>query len=170
MTTALRAPQYAAEQRASIESRMDRAQPKGLAQLMAWFLAEWAAEVPDTLHVPGVWRDYVRWDEDRSSVGGSLLGSPAMHGAFRSYTENSDRQLDPDGNVARPIHRSLMVMAGRTSSGRPFMARFLFRLACSGGDLSAVAARLGWPDEAARDYAEAALFRLHRIRHDPRSA
>lgn len=157
---------YAAERRASMEAKF--AQPKGLGQLLAWFLREWAAEVPDTMHVPGVWRDYVRWDEDRGSVGGSLLGSPAMHGGFRSYTENSDRSTDADGSLHRPIHHSLTVMAGRTSSGRPFMARFLFRLAHAGGDIGSVASRLGWPDEAARDYAEAALFRLWTIRYSPR--
>ena len=165
---ALRTPAYADEHRSSVASRM--AQPKGLRQLLAWFLAEWAEEVPDTLHVPGVWRDYVGATEERSSVGGSLLGAPALHGGFRGYIENSPRQVDPEGSLARPIHHALMVMAGRTSSGRPFMARFLFQLACSGGDISSVAMRAGWPEEAARDYAETALYRLHRIRYDPRTA
>ena len=166
MTAPLRTPEYQAEHRASAAARF--AQPKGLGRLLAWFLSEWAAEVPDKTHVPGVWRDYVRWDEDRGSVGGSLLGAPALHGAFRSYTENSDRQTDADGSMARPIHHALVVMAGRTSSGRPFMARVLFQLAHAGGDIGTIALRLGWPEEAARDYLEAALFRLWSVRYCPR--
>jgi len=162
----LRTPAFADDHRRSLASKAR--QPHGYRGLLAWFLGEWAAEVPDSLHVPGVWRDYVRGDEDRDAVGGSLLGSPALHGGFRSYIENSPRQLTPEGDIARPVHHALVVLAGRTSSGRPFMARFLFRLACSGGDLSSVASALGWPDEAARDYAEAALSRLHGIRYDPR--
>lgn len=166
MTTMLRTPEYEAERRASVAAKMR--QPVGLRQLLAWFLAEWEAEVPDSLHVPGVWRDYVRGDEDRRAVGGSLLGAPALHGGFRSYIENSPRQTTSDGDLMRPIHHALMLMAGRTSSGRPFMARYLFQLACSGGDVSSIAARLGWPDEVLRDYTEVALSRLHRIRYDPR--
>ena len=134
-------------------------QPKGLRELLRWYLAEWSKEIPDTLHVPGVWRDFVRWDEGRRAVGGSLIGSPAMHDAFRRYVENSPSEADAEGFYMRPIHRALAAMAGRRESGPgPFMARFLLRLAWSGGDIEATGAGFGIVADVVRPYTETALF------------
>jgi hypothetical protein len=160
VTAALRAQPFEAEHRSSVASLM--APPRTPAQLLAWFLREWSLEVPDALHVPGVWRDHVRLDEDRASVGGSLMGSPALHGGFRSYLENSPRQLDADGRFLRPVHAALAEMAGRRSPSSVFMAAFLYRLACSGGDAEAVGRQWEFQPGVAEVYAAEALRRLWR--------
>ena len=161
MTTiaALRDTPYAADKRRSVERRF--VQPKGLGELLAWFLREWSDEVPSTVHMRGVWHDFVRYDEDRQSVGGSLIGAPALAGEFRRYTENSANEIDQDGSYARPMHRALVTMAGRTpGTNSAFMARYLFAIAHAAGDISTVAARFGLRPEIVDVYTEAALFRL----------
>lgn len=153
-------------------SRTAEAPPRGLDGLLRWFLAAWAEEVPDRLHTTGVWRD---WGVD--SVGGSRLGTPRTHDGFRAYIEGSpyetdhDVRLDPDERGAvyvRPVHAALARMVGPNGGGPltpklgvwPFMGRFLFALACSGGDWRGTALRWGIPPQAAPLYAEKALERL----------
>ncbi len=157
--------------------------PRGLRELLRWFLDAWAAEIPDRLHSAGVWRD---WGPD--SVGGSLLGSPRTHDAFRAYIEASPHQLDYDPRIdtdergavyVRPVHAALARMVGRRSAGplgpslgvRPFMARYLFALACAGGDWTAISARFGIPPQVAPIYTEAALWRFwSEYREEPETA
>ncbi len=147
------------------------ARPRDFGAYLRWFLAAWAEELPDRLHSRGVWRDY-----GSHAVGGSTLGSPRLHDAFRSYIEGSPYQTDYDPRLdadernavyVRPIHRALQCMTG-TYVGpldsdvgpRPFMARFLFALACSGGDWSRISTAFGLPPQVAPIYAEKALERL----------
>ena len=140
------------------------AQPKGLRELLAWFLHEWALEVPDTVHVPGVWRDYVRWDEDRTSVGGSALGAPPLADPFRRYTENSPSEVDADGFYMRPVHKAIATLGGRRDGTKErWMARFLFRLGLAHGDLDTVGAESGLHPHAVSVYAESALYRLWQV-------
>jgi len=136
-------------------------QPKGLRELLAWFLHEWALEVPSAVHVPGVWRDYVRWDEDRKAVGGSLMGAPALADPFRRYTENSPSETDDDGYYMRPMHKAIAQLCGRHPGTKEWwMARYLFRVALGHGDLVTVGARSGLHALAVDTYTEAALYRL----------
>ena len=155
----LRAQPFEAEHRSSVARQM--AQPKGLGPLLAWFLREWSAEVPTSVHMRGVWHDHVGLTEDRRSVGGSLIGSPALASDFRRYIENSPSEIDQDGWYARPVHRALASMTGRNANS-VFMARFLFALARAAGDVDAAAQSFGIPPEVAPVYAEAAMFRLWR--------
>lgn len=144
--------------------------PRGLRRLLTWFLAEWAREVPDEIHTAGVWRDYVRVDEDRRAEGGSLLGSPRDAEPFRRYLQGSPFETDEDGSFVRPMHAAIARLAGhgghdgplRALAPLPFMARFLFRLALSGGDVEWAAATMGIPAQVMPYYTEAALYQLRR--------
>lgn len=155
--------------RASISVVASKAAPRGLPKLLAWFLGEWANEVPDKLHKGDVWRDYVRLTEDRKGQGGSLLGTPQYADAFRSYIEGSPFATDPDGRYMRPIHAAMARLCGRGGhegathklAPLPFMARFLFRLAMT-GDLAVSAQSMGIPSQVQSVYAEQALYRLWR--------
>lgn len=160
---------YRMDYEASIRRKM--AQPKGLSALLAWYLAEWSREVPVRIHTQGVWRDYAAATEDRHAEGGSLLGSPRLAEPFRRYIENSPFQLDQDGAYARPVHAAIARLAGYGGHAgtwdelgdRPFMARFLFRLALAAGDLDApMVLPPGTPPQMVRCYAEAALYALWR--------
>ncbi len=155
--------------RASIAVVAAKAVPRGLPKLMAWFIAEWANEVPDKLHKGDVWRDYIGLTEDRKGVGGSLLGTPAYADAFRGYIEGSPFATDPDGRYAKPIHAAMARLCGRQGHEgptrkllpAPFMARFLFRLAVT-GSLSQAGDSMGIPSQVHHVYAEQALYRLWR--------
>lgn len=155
--------------RASIEVTAAKAAPRGLPKLLAWFLTEWALEIPDRIHKGDVWRDYVRLTEDRKGQGGSLLGTPQTADDFRSYIEGSPFATDQDGRYVRPIHAGIARMCGRQGHSGPtfalhpypFMARFLFRLACT-GDLLVSSESMGIPPQVQHVYAEQALFRLWR--------
>lgn len=157
------------DHRASIAIVAGKAAPRGLPKLLAWFLREWANEVPDRIHKGDVWRDYIGLTEDRQAVGGSLLGTPAYADAFRSYIEGSPFATDADGRYAKPIHAAMARLCGRQGhegptrklAPLPFMARFLFRLAVS-GDLTRAADSMGIPEQVHHVYAEQALYRLWR--------
>jgi len=156
MTAPYRAETYRSMERAFV-------QPKGLRDLLAWFLHEWALEVPDTVHTPGVWRDYVRWDEDRKAVGGSLIGAPPLAEPFRRYIENSARELDDNGYYVRPMHRAIAELAGRREDTEgAFRAQVLLYLAWSHGAIDKVAAPLRIHPLTAHTVAEDALARLWR--------
>jgi hypothetical protein len=66
-----------------IRRSQERAQPKGLAGLLRWFVDRWSAETSTELHARGVWvgrqqygKDGPRWRPEL--VGGSLLGHLRM--------------------------------------------------------------------------------------------
>jgi hypothetical protein len=157
------------DHRASVQAVAVRAAPRGLHRLMVWFLTEWAAEVPDRLHKGEVWRDYIGLTEERSSVGGSLLGTPASAEQFRRYIEGSPFETDADGRYARPMHAAIARICGRQGhegeteklQPAPFMARFLFRLGHC-GDLARSAESMGIPVQVRHIYAEQALYRVWR--------
>ena len=157
------------EHRRSVSVVASKAAPRGLPALLAWFLREWAAEVPSRIHKGDVWRDYVRLDEDRKAEGGSRLGSPQYAEAFRRYIEGSPFETDMDGRYARPIHAAIARICGRQGhegptsklAQYPFMARFLFRLATT-GDLVQAGTSMGIPVQVLSVYAEQALYRLWR--------
>jgi hypothetical protein len=153
--------------RSSIEAVAQRAAPRGLHRLMVWFLGEWQAEVPSRLHKSGTWHDFVALTEERSSVGGSLLGTPQSAEGFRRYIEGSPFETDPDGRYVRPIHAAIGRLCGRQGhegethklQPAPFMARFLFRLAMT-GDLVQAGTSMGIPPQVQPIYGEQALYRL----------
>lgn len=160
---------HADDHRLSVERVARKAAPKGLAPLLHWFLTECANEVPERVHKGGVWRDYVGLTEDRRAEGGSVLGTPASAEGFRRYIEGSPFETDPDGRYIRPIHAAIARLCGRgghegqtTQLGQaPFMARFLFRLACS-GSIGIASDSMGIPVQVHAVYAEQALYRLWR--------
>ncbi len=145
--------------------------PRDFGTYLRWFLAAWAEELPDRLHARGVWRDY-----GRDAVGGSTLGSPRLHDAFRSYIEGSPYQTDYDPRLdadernavyVRPMHRALCRMTGgyigplhEHMPTSTFMAHALFALACSGGDWRTIGLRFAMPAQVAGPYFEEALRRL----------
>lgn len=157
------------EHRASVATVAERAVPRGLPRLLAWFIGEWSSEVPERIHKGDVWRDYVRLDEDRKGQGGSLLGTPQYADEFRSYIEGSPFATDQDGRYVRPVHAAIARVCGRQGhegpshqlAPFPFMARFLFRLATT-GDLAVSSESMGIPPQVQHVYAEQCLYRLWR--------
>ena len=136
-----------------------------MSDLLRWFLAAWADEMPSAIHGRGVWRDHVRLGEP--SVGGSLLGTPADGSGFRNYlyTPHKTDKLpgEDDGAYLQPIRESLRALSGYRPNGtgvRPFMAAFLFTLGCNGGNLELAGLKHKIPDEVVPVYAEQALWRL----------
>lgn len=161
---------HAAQHEASLRVVMRQAAPKGLGQLVSWFLREWAAETPTAIHVNDVWRDWTSVTEDRHAEGGSLLGTPKWHDDFRRYVEGSPHSTDPDGHYDRPLRSALARLCGKGGhegathrlGESPFMARFLFLYGNSGGQLTAVAESMGIPPQVAQIYAERALMKVYR--------
>ena len=164
---------YAHEKRRSVAARMDRGgiRPKGLGGLLAWFLGEWSAEVPDRSHTRGVFFGRPEDVQFRSLggshsthddlVGGSLIGTPASAEPARRYIEERPTQRDVDGNYQRPMHAALALMAGRNPrSDGAWMAKYLGAIAASAGDWRGVAYRVGFPPQAAETYTMSALHRL----------
>lgn len=160
---------HLADHARSVAVVASKAAPRGLHQLLTWFLREWANEVPSRIHKGEVWRDYVGLTEDRTGQGGSLLGTPQYAEAFRRYIEGSPFETDPDNRYARPIHAAIARICGRQGhegptsklAPYPFMARFLFRLAMT-GDLAQAGTSMGIPVQVQPVYAEQALYRLWR--------
>ena len=158
------------EHRASLSAVATKAAPRGLHRLMQWFLTEWQAELPTSIHKGEVWRDYVGLTEDRAGQGGSLLGTPAYAELFRRYIEGSPFETDPDGRYVRPLHAAIARICGRqghegptpTRLPGPFMARFLFRLGHS-GDINHSCHTMGIPPQVQPIYVEQALYRLWRV-------
>lgn len=169
---------YDHEYRESVARSMDAGRPpRDFPSLLQWFLKAWADEIPPNLHGSSddVWRDF-----GESSVGGSTLGTPRYSDPFRQYIESdayplgnpyqTDARRGEDQNGAvyvRPVHRALHRMSAgdsgrlhRNVGVRPFMARYLFALACSGGDWHSTAARFGIAPQVAPLYTEKALERL----------
>jgi hypothetical protein len=154
----------------SVSVTMHRAVPKGVGQLVSWYLREWANEMPTAIHVNEVWRDWVRLDEHRSAEGGSLLGAHKFTDGFRQFIDDSPHSTDEEGRYVRPIRAALARLCGRGGhagptkdlSPAPFMARFLYRFGTS-GDMIGSANSMGIPDQVAQVYAERALMQLFRL-------
>jgi hypothetical protein len=163
------------------------AQPKGLGGLLVWFLTGFRAEMPEAVHAAGVWRDYVRLDEDRAAEGGSLLGSPRLADPFRALIEGSPFATEPsefEGHASRegdehyrtPMRAAIARLRGRHTCTRtertfadhrcgtsPFMALTVERIAYLDGDWESAAASLGIHPETAATWVAEALFRLWRV-------
>lgn len=136
---------------------MRESPPRGLANLLAWFRAEWEAEIPDAIHMRGVWHD---------REASSALGAPALAPSFSDYLMGSPRRTDhdpredtwTDGAVyVRPMHALLARMAGSDpDSEGAYAARWLFRLACMGWDVERASHDV-MPPQVARVYTHAKL-------------
>lgn len=142
--------------------------------LLGWFLEQFRAELPEKIHSADVWRDRVSEDEERNgirAVGGSLLGSPRTHDAFRRYIEDSpfatevaeyEGHKDTQGHYAFPLRAALARLGGRgpDHDPYPFMARVLYRTALRDGDYDGACASMGICEPVRRVYIEEALRRL----------
>lgn len=165
----LRTPEYDKPHRDSLTRKA--APPKNL---LAWFLEAFRAETPDRIHAADVWRDRVSQDEARNgiqAVGGSVLGSPRTHDAFRRYIEDSpfvtevaeyEGHKDPRTHYVFPLRAAIATLGGRgrDSDPYPFMARALFRTGLRDGDWDGACASLGICEPVRRVYIEEALRRL----------
>jgi len=127
-SAAFRESPYARARSESVTRRMDEAarEPKGINGLTNWYRAAWAAETPNRFHERGV-------------EPASVLGSPALHGAFRAYLMGSPWQTDHDDSLdidhreevyIRPVHAALAEM----SRTWPLSARYLFAIAWCGAE------------------------------------
>lgn len=114
-------------------------EPRTLSQLVGWFLAAWQAEMPVRLH-------------DRATI--EPDGAPHWHAAFRSYLLGNEWAVDQDGTIRRPLRAHWSIWA-RASGRNSMRARWLFVLACKGGDVHAA-----W--QALRGPAPSAWERMHR--------
>lgn len=160
---------YSPENRASI--RRKAIKPK---DLLGWFLVGFRAEIPERLHASGVWRDYVRQDEDRRGEGGSLLGTPRTADAFRAYLEDDPEDATEmarltdagvtvvDAAYRMPMRAAMQRLAGRgkATDPYPFMARALFRTASMDGDWDAACQSMGIVQPVRWPYILCALERL----------
>jgi hypothetical protein len=89
-------------------------------------------------------------------MGGSLLGTPAWNGTFRSLMENSPSIIDEDGFYRFPIRSALSRLHRRS----PLMARTLFALSMREGDWRGLGIAYGWLPEMFEVYITEALRRL----------
>ncbi len=142
---ALLARPYAVDHAESL--RRKAAKPK---DLLGWFLRGFRAEVPERIHAAGLWHDVRQRtdDEKYEPVGGSLIGTPAANGRFRSLTEGSpERETElarltesgvtvADTAYSMPIRAALDRLAGRGRDSEPFpmMAAALRRVAYFNGE------------------------------------
>ena len=159
----LRESPYTAARDESVTRRMAEVvkRPNGPDGYAAWLVAEWQQEIPDRLH---------EIDTEPNSV----LGSPKLDNRFRSYLHGSDFATDRDDRVdstsvgaarLRPVHAALRLMAGRGDEhcDKVLMSRFLWRVACSGGDWRTVCDQSDIPSWVAAIYTETALRHLWAI-------
>lgn len=171
---------FAGENAESLSRKL--APPK---DLLAWFLEGFRAEMPEELHTGGVWRDWARLDEERSAEGGSLLGSPRLTDAFRTFLESSPlatelaeyeghEARDGDEHYVRPMRAALARLNGRhycTAAERrapghscpegAMLARLLYRVAFLDGDWQAASVGFVQPG-LARILLGTALYQLWR--------
>lgn len=160
----LRESPYVAAKAESVTRRMADVvrRPNGPDGYAAWLVTEWQQEIPDKLHEIDTEPD-------------SALGSPKLDGGFRSYLHGSDFATDHDDRLdancsgsarLRPIHAALRLMAGRAHDehcDKVLMSRFLWRVACSGGEWRTVCDQSGIPSWVAAVYTETALRHLWAI-------
>lgn len=141
--------------------------------LLRWFMDGFRAEMPETMHTPGVWRDgRHRGDPDvYSPVGGSVLGAPRTAEPFRTFIEDDPYAVeraeyegheDHVPHYVRPMRAALARLAGRGKDDEPypFMARSLYRTALRDGDWDGACASLGITEPVRRFWIDAALHRL----------
>lgn len=118
--------------------------------LLLWFLEGFRAEMPEDMHGIGVWRDWVRLDEERAAEGGSLLGSPTLADQFRRFIEGSAFATEPaefegheasedDEHYVFPMRAAVVKLARQD----PFMARLLASVAFRDGDWVGASEALG---------------------------
>jgi hypothetical protein len=141
-----------------IRRSQERAQPKGLAGLIRWFVDRWSAETSTELHARGVWvgrqqygKDGPRWRPEL--VGGSLLGSPAdgialraqIDGsAFRTEHASSDGRAEVTESYATPMRATITWMERHR---HPLLAAWLRALGHHGGDWHQVTSAANLPEE-----------------------
>ena len=117
----------------------------------------------------GVGHGRLRWGD---TAGGCFCEHCV--GGFRAYLHGSDMATDHDDRLdanysgtarLRPIHAALRLMAGRGDEhcDKALMSRFLWRVACSGGDWRTVCDQLSIPAWVAAPYTETALRHLWAI-------
>jgi len=142
----------------------------GFRSLLNWFLAGFADETPDRMHVHAVWAAHNSRGEaiPTEEMGGSALGSPKHGDGVRRLLENSPYEKAEadtlDEHYARPMRAALATLARCRDGDAPFMARYLAAVAYSQGDWEAVADR--WfkvTPYVGRAFTEQALRRLHRV-------
>lgn len=128
---------YQRDHERSVYARMETGrEPRTLAGYLRWYAEAWRAETPDSLHDPGVWRDY-----GEQGQGGSALGSPRYSDSFRRYLENSAHETDEDGYLVRPLHSALARIESGTQRhpGKPLTVEWLWSLARCGFDVQRAA-------------------------------
>ena len=152
--------------------------------LLAWFLDGYRAEVPTDIHSSTVFvgrpgDGLASFDPQTGAVigkaadlaGGSHLGSPGYDASFRRYIEDSpfctevpeyEGHRQRDAAYKFPMRAALARLAGRGSGHEtyPFMARFLYRVACRDGDWLGAAASMDIVEPVAFVYLQESLRRL----------
>lgn len=142
------------QHRASVTRRMDEAarEPRSLPDLLAWYRAAWAQEMPTRIHERGVEPE-------------SVLRSPKLAGAFRAYMDahplatdyDPRHDIDERGAVRlRPVHAALSRMRRRW----PLSARYLFAIAWTGAEWQDVALAWGMLPEVGHRFTVDALRHL----------
>ena len=146
---------YALVHGVSLERALARgAPPHTLAGLLHWFAVAWQAELPERIHVMGVWVGPQERDQDGvprwppELLGGSALGAAPWSDAFRRWLTDHPGQTDQDGRYRTPLRAALWRL-GLTIDGLGQM------------DIWAVPSTI--PPQVVRIYAEVALGRLWAI-------
>lgn len=130
-------------------------EPENLPDLVSWFHSAWIREAPSRLHEAGTEPD-------------SILGSPRLAGAFRSYIMGSSFATDHDDRLDMttagdcrlyPIHAAMIVLSHKW----PLSARFLFAIAWTGASWQDVSLAWRMLPEVGHRFAESALRHLWRI-------
>ena len=149
--------------------------------LLAWFLEQFRAEMPDEMHEHEVFvgrpdpvnyqRLWARDSKPTELAGGSLLASPRYTDAFRRFLEDSpfateeaeyEGHKDQVRHYVFPLRAALAFLAGRgpDHDPYPFMARTLYRTALRDGDWDGACASMGICEPVRKVYVEEALRRL----------
>lgn len=121
----LREHPYRADHQRAIQRRMF--QPKGLHQLMAWFVKAWRDEIPESIHGGGIEPD-------------SELGAPRLTNDFRTYIEGKHGRVTHAFSDGRPevgetyVTPVLWTLRWLERNRHPLIAAVLRSLGRSGGD------------------------------------
>lgn len=149
----LREHPYEAASRASKQRAMR--EPRTLHELLVWFLAGWAQEVPERIHVTDVWRgrpprtdadgrpieDVGLYDPETAMLvaggdaltGGSQLGTPRHSEPMRQFIENTAHQTeevtpaDYEGAAFRAYVRPMRAALERMKGRRSGPGPFMAR-------------------------------------------
>jgi hypothetical protein len=158
---------YATEAQEAAQAAMRR--PTTFEDHLSWYAYHWSLEMPDRIHVRGVWygRQQVgREGEDiwaAELTGGSRLHAPAVADGFRRYIENSDWERDDEGDYLRPMHAAVrrMLLDGPRREAQPTLALWLLRLAVNGFSWAALADAMHRPHDEVRAILDSALRQLY---------